>query len=68
MNEFGWEFGSASYIDIYKNDLACAHFNYNDKLKVSVAWTTCHLSEYEWDMVLACVKEAKVILKKLKRL
>ena len=68
MNEFKWEFGSAKYIVIYKNDFVCAHFNYNDRLKVSVAWTTGHLDKCDWDMVLACVKEAKTILKKLKRI
>ena len=68
MNEFKWEFGSGSYIVIYKNDFICAHFNYDARSKIHVAWTTGHLYQDEWDGVLACVKEAKTILKKLKRI
>lgn len=68
MNEFKWDLGSGSYIIVYKNDFACAHFSYDDRLKIHVAWTTSHLYQDEWDGVLACVKEAKTILKKLKRI
>ena len=68
MNEVRWEFGTAGYIDVYKDNFACAHFSYNDKLKCSIAWSVGTISQYEWDEILACVKEAKGILKKLKRI
>lgn len=65
---FRWEFSTCSFIEVYKDNCVCAHFSYNDRLRVKVAWTTGHLYQNEWDQVLACVKEAKTILKKLKRI
>ena len=64
---FRWEFGTTSFIDIYKDNCACAHFSYDDRLRVHVAWSVGYLSKDEWEQILDCVKEAKVILKKLKR-
>ena len=68
MNKFRWEFGTCGFIEVYKDNVACAHFTYNDKLKVRASWTTGYLSKHEWDEILACVKEAKALLKKLKRI
>ena len=35
---FRWEFGTCNFIVIYKDNIACAHFSYNAKLKVQVSW------------------------------
>lgn len=63
---FRWTFGSGNYIDVYKNDIACVHFNYDNRLKVTVAWSASYLNSDEWEQVLTCVKEAKAILKKIR--
>ncbi|MBR6136074.1 MAG: hypothetical protein IKQ22_06285 [Clostridia bacterium] len=68
MKEFEWEFGTGNFIEVRKDKCVYAFFSYDDKLKIHMAWTTGHLSECEWDIVLACVKEAKTILKRLKRI
>lgn len=65
---FRWSFGSGSYIDVYKNDIACAHFNYDNRLKFQVAWSVGYASNDEWKRILDCVKEAKAILKRLRRI
>lgn len=61
-----WNFSSASFIDIYRNDACCAHFHYDDKLKVKVTWTGGQLSKDDWTHMLDCVKEAKDVLKKIR--
>ena len=70
MKEFEWTFGSANYIDVKRinNVSNCAHFTYDDHLKISVNWTTEPFTEKEWAAILACVKQAKDVLKKMKRL
>ena len=66
-HEFTWSFGSGSYIDVYQNSIACAHFNYDNRLKITVAWSVVYLNSDQWEQVLVCVREAKVILKKIKK-
>ena len=66
-HEFTWTFGSGSYIDVYQNGIACAHFNYNNRLKFNIAWSASSLNGDQWEQALACVAEAKVILKKVKK-
>jgi hypothetical protein len=70
MKEFEWTFGSANYIDVKRvgNVSSSAHFTYDDHLKISVNWTTESFTEGEWAAILACVKQAKDILKKMKRI
>lgn len=70
MKEFEWTFSSGNYINVKRIDDTshCAYFSYDDKLKFQVAWTVSSLTEFEWDCVLACVKQAKAVLKKLKRI
>lgn len=70
MKEFEWTFGTNSFIDVKRATgcSSCAHFVYDDKLRVHVAWTTEMFTEREWDGILACIKQATVILKKLKRI
>lgn len=65
---FTWQFGTCNFIDVYKNNIVCAHFNYNVRRKIQLAWSTTHLSRDDWEQVLACVKEAKGILKEVKRI
>ena len=69
MKEFEWTFGSPNYIEVKRvNSVSCcAHFIYDDHLRVSILWTTESFTEREWDGVLACVRQAKMALKKLKR-
>lgn len=70
MSEFEWTFGSGNYIDVKRIDnvSSCAHFSYDDKLRFHVAWTVSSLTEFEWDCILVCVKQAKTVLKKLRRI
>ena len=70
MNKFEWTFGSGNYIDIKRvTDVSsCVHFSYDDKLRINVAWTVESFTEGEWDCILACVRQAKTILKRLKRI
>ena len=70
MKEFEWTFSSANYIDVRRinNVSSAAHFTYNDRLKMTVTWTTESFTEREWAAILACVKQAKDTLKKIKRL
>lgn len=70
MKEFEWTFASASYIDVKRTNSvsSCAHFTYDEHLRISLAWTTETFTEREWEHILACVKQAKSILKKLKRI
>jgi len=69
MKEFEWTFGSGNYIDVKKVSgiSGCAHFSFDDKLRIYVAWTVEPFTEREWDCILACVRQAKMVLKKLKR-
>lgn len=67
-NAFRWEFGTCSFIDIYKNNIVCAHFNYDNRLRIHVSWTTGLLIKDDWEQILACIMEAKAILKKIKRI
>lgn len=66
-HEFTWTFGSGSYIDVLQNGIACAHFNYDNRLKFNIAWSVASLNSDQWEQVLACVREAKAILKKVKK-
>lgn len=70
MKEFEWTFGSANYIDVKRaNNIASSvHFTYDHHLKISIAWTTESFTPGEWVAILACVKQARDILKKIKRL
>ena len=70
MSEFEWTFGAGNSINVKRTDnvSSCAHFSYDDKLRFHIVWTTGCLCQAEWDMVLTCVKEAKTVLKRLKRL
>lgn len=69
-HEFTWAFGSGNYIDIKRvnNVASSAHFTYDHHLKTSISWTTESFTPGEWTEILACVREAKDILKKIKRL
>lgn len=70
MKEFEWTFGSANFIDVKRvNSVASsAHFTYDHRLNISVSWTTESFTPGEWAAILACVKQAKDTLKKIKRL
>lgn len=70
MKEFEWAFGSANYIDVKRvnNAASSAHFTYDHHLKISISWTTESFTPGEWDAILACVKQARGVLKKIKRL
>ena len=70
MKEFEWVFGSGNYIDIKRvnNVASSAHFTYDHHLKISISWTTESFTPGEWVVILACVKQAKDVLKKIKRL
>lgn len=70
MKEFEWTFGTFSYIEVKRvNSVSsCAHFTYDKHLRISLAWTTETFTEREWYCILACVKQAKAFLKKLKRI
>ena len=65
--EFTWSIGSGSYIDVFQNGIACVHFNYNNRLKFNIAWSVTYLNSDQWEQVLVCVREAKAILKKVKK-
>lgn len=70
MKEFEWTFGTLNYIEVKRVSGvgSCASFSYDEHLRMHLHYTTETLTECEWDLVLACVKEAKAILKKLKRI
>lgn len=70
MKEFEWAFGAVNYIDVKRvnNIDSSAHFTYDHHLKISIAWATESFTPREWVAILACVKQAKDILKKIKRL
>lgn len=67
MEKWTWNFSTTNFIDVYRNDNCCAHFHYNEKLKVRVAWTGGQLSKDDWAHMLECVKEAKYVLKELRK-
>lgn len=70
MKEFKWTFGSANFIEVKRiNSISiCAYFTYDDKLRIHIAWTIDSFTEDEWRQILVCVKQAKDILKKMKRI
>lgn len=70
MSEFEWTFGTLNYIEVRRvgGVATSASFSYDERLRIHLHYTTETLTECEWDRVLACVKEAKTILKKLKRI
>lgn len=70
MKEFEWTFGLPNYIEIKRvNSVSkCACFAYDERLRISIHWTAESLTEREWDCILACVRQAKMVLKKLKRI
>lgn len=61
-----WLFSSGGYIKVY-NDTKEAWFDVTD-LKIKVAWTVGEFTLTDWDETLACVKEAKKILKRIRRI
>jgi len=69
MNEFEWTFGTLNYIEVKRvgGFSSCASFSYDEHLRICVRYTTEALTEREWDCILACVRQAKMVLKKLKR-
>lgn len=70
MKEFEWAFSSVNFIDVKRvnNVSSAAHFTYDHRLKISISWTTESFTPREWAAILACVKQAKDTLKKIKRL
>ena len=62
-----WYFSSGGYIKVY-NGTKEAWFNIVDNLKIRVAWTVGEFTPADWDETLACVKEAKSILKKVNKI
>lgn len=70
MKKFKWTFGSANFIGVKRSNSIsmCAYFTYDDKLRIHTAWTTESFAEDEWEQILACIKQAKGILKKMKRI
>ena len=67
-NVFSWHFGICNFIEVYKNNIICVHFEYNSRRKIKVAWSTMLLSKGDWEQILTCVKEAKDILKKVNKI
>ena len=67
-NVFSWQFGTCNFIDVYKDNVVCAHFSYNGRRKIKVEWTTTDLSRDDWEWVLSCVEEAKTVLKKVSKI
>ena len=63
-----WSFGTGSYIDICKDGIACIHFSFDCKLKFRIAWSAGYFSNDDWEHAIKCVKEAKAVLKKIKRI
>ena len=70
MKEFEWTFGTLNYIEVKRVSgvCSCVSFSYDEHLRIHLHYTTETLTEREWDCIFACVKEAKSILKKLKRI
>lgn len=67
-NAFRWEFDTCNFINVYKNNIICAYFTYDAKLRIHVAWSKGPLFEDDWKYILTCVKEAKEILKKVNKI
>lgn len=61
-----WKFDSGSYIRVY-NGIKDAWFK-ADGLEIRVAWTEGDFTPTDWNDTLACVKEAKKILKRIRRI
>lgn len=61
-----WLFSSGGYIKVY-NDTKEAWFNTDYNQKIKVAWTVGEFTPADWDETLVCVKEAKKILKRIRR-
>ena len=69
MKEFEWTFGTLNYIEVKRVSGVgtCASFSYDEHLRICLHYTIEPFTEREWDCILACVKQAKAFLKKLKR-
>ena len=67
-NVFSWQFGTCNFIDVYKDNNVCVHFEHNSRRKIKVAWSMMPLSKDDWEQALTCVKEAKDILKKVNKI
>ncbi|MBR6135045.1 MAG: hypothetical protein IKQ22_00970 [Clostridia bacterium] len=70
MSDFEWTFGTLNYIEVKRVSgiSSVASFSYDEHLRIRLHYTTETFTEREWDCILACVKQAKAFLKKLKRL
>ena len=65
-----WEFSSGNYIKVYNDDgkVAWFDYDYSKHSKIRIAWTVGVFTPADWDEALACVKEAKKILKRIRRI
>ena len=61
-----WEFSSGGYLKVY-NGTKQAWFNI-DGLMIRIAWQEGVFTPDDWNETLVCVKEAKAILKRLRRI
>lgn len=61
-----WLFSSGGYLKVYDGHKE-AWFNIYD-LRIKVAWTEGEFTPADWDKTLTCVKEAKKILRRIKRI
>lgn len=62
-----WLFSSGGYLKVYDGPKE-AWFNIDYDSKIKVAWTVGEFTPADWDATLACVKEAKKILRRIKRI
>lgn len=62
-----WLFSSGGYIKVYDSTKE-AWFSIDYDQKIKMAWTVGEFTPADWDKTLACVKEARAILKRLKRI
>lgn len=61
-----WEFSSGGYLKVYSDNKE-AWFNI-DGLKIRIAWQKGVFTPADWNKTLVCVKEAKKILKRIRRI
>lgn len=61
-----WLFSSGGYLKVYDSTKE-AWFSIYD-LKIKVAWTVGEFTPADWNKTLACVKEAKKILRRIRRI